>query len=246
MTIRCSLSDGVARLVIDRPAALNAISAAMLDELAAALQALAGDARVRCLVLTGAGANFSSGADIKEPLPDLAALVEEPVAGHPALLLRAFPQPSFAAIRGYCLGGGLELALAADFRIAEQGATFGFAEIDWALTTGWGGAGLLRDCAGRAAALRLLLTGERFDADEARRMGIVCEVHAPDAFEARIDDLARRLAAAPAGAAQALRALLADDGFAERLRRERAAFAATAALPEAQARLADFAGRPGP
>lgn len=232
--------DGVATLAFDRPEALNAIDAGSFATLGDVLAALSADEEVRVVVLRGAGTNFSSGADIKEPIPPPETLLAEPVETHPTTLLYRMPKPTVAAIRGYCLGGGLELALAADIRLAAEDAVFGFAEIDWCLTTGWGGGVLLQRIVGRSAALELLLTGRRFGAEEARRLGLVREVVPVDLFDERLKALGARLADAPPEAVQAFKGLLSEPSFEAGLRREIETFAAISQSREARRRLAAF------
>lgn len=226
--------------MFDRPKAINAISLRMFAELAELLTQAAADDAVRCVVLRGAGANFSSGADIKEPIPSAAALLADPIERHPTYLLRTMPKPTLAAISGYCLGGALELALAADIRLAATDAIFGFAEIDWALTTGWGGATLLEALVGRGQALRLLLTGRRIAADEALSLRVVEEVVDTTTFEERVGELATHLADAPRDAVAGFRALMDNTAFTVRLQRERETFAHVAHTPQAEALLAEF------
>lgn len=235
-------AGGVAVLAFDRPAALNAIDAATFADLGRLLAAFAGDRGVRAVVLRGRSAVFSAGADIKEPVPSAQELLSAPVAGHPARLLYRMPQPTLAAIRSYCLGGGLELALAADLRIAAEDAVFGFAEVDWGLTTGWGGAVLLERLVGRGRALDLVLTGRRFGAEEALRLGLVGEVVPTESFEARVAEAAASLAAKPAGAVAAFKQILSDPAFEAGLAREIEAFAEVAHSEEA-VRLLEAFGR---
>lgn len=240
MGLTYSVAEAVATITFDRPEAVNAISLEMFSQLGAVLAVAAADPAVRCVVLRGAGGNFSSGADIKEPIPPADELLAEPVDRHPTYLLRQMEKPTVSAIRGYCLGGALELALATDIRIAARSSTLGFAEIEWALTTGWGGAVLLDELIGRGQALRLLLTAARIDATEAHRLGLIEELVEDDDFEKRVQDIAADLAGRPVQAVKGFKRLLAPSDFAERLQEERRAFAAVAGTPEAQALLKTF------
>lgn len=243
LALACTTVEGVRTLAFDRPASLNAIDGATHQALSDALEAAELDDSVRVVVLRGVGAHFSAGADIKEPIPAPEALLGQPVAALPTAILMRMRKPTIAAIRGYCLGGGLETALAADFRIAAEGAMLAFSEIEWGLTTGWGGGILLRRLAGRAVALDLLLTGRRFGADEALRLGVVGEVVGEDGFEARVAALARRLADQPPVAVRAYKQVLRDEAFEGELAREISAFATASSSPEARERLAGFAQR---
>ena len=114
MSVDLEIIEGVAYLTFDRPEAVNAISEAMFGQLTDRLEELTANPEVRATVLRGAGGNFSSGADIKEPIPSVERQLAEPVERHPTALIYRMPRPTLAAIRGYCLGGALELALAAD------------------------------------------------------------------------------------------------------------------------------------
>lgn len=245
MSVDLKIIEGVAYLTFDRPEAVNAISEAMFEQLAARLMELTANPDVRATVLRGAGGNFSSGADIKEPIPPVEKQLAEPVERHPTTLIYRMPRPTIAAIRGYCLGGALELALAADIRIAAEDAVFGFAEIHWALTTGWGGTTLLRELIGKGPALQLLLLGEKFGATEALRLGLVNEVVPAETFEERTATLANALAARPGVPAREFRRLLSDPRFEERLQQEREMFAEVSQSPEALELLATF-GRAAP
>jgi len=240
MSVDLKIIEGVAYLTFDRPEAVNAISEAMFGQLADRLVELTANPDVRATVLRGAGGNFSSGADIKEPIPPVEKQLAEPVERHPTALIYRMPRPTLAAIRGYCLGGALELALAADIRIAAEDAVFGFAEIHWALTTGWGGATLLQELVGKGPALRLLLLGEKFDAAEALRLGLVTEVVPARTFDEHTAAVANALAACPGVPSREFRRLLSDPCFEERLQQEREMFAEVSQSPEALELLATF------
>lgn len=240
MSLKLEIVEGVATITFDRPEVVNAISDEMFRRLAVRLLELAASPDVKATVLRGAGANFSSGADIREPIPPVERQLAEPAERHPAALIYRMPRPTMAAIRGYCLGGALELALAADLRIAAEDAVFGFAEIHWALTTGWGGATLLQELVGRGAALQLLLVGEKFDAAQALRLGIVNEVVPVEKFEERTTALSKALAACPEVPSREFRRLLSNPRFEELLQREREMFAAVSQTQEALELLATF------
>lgn len=240
MSLDLQIVEGVATITFDRPEAVNAITDEMFTALGARLTELAADTTVKSVVLRGAGVNFSSGADIKEPIPPVDRQLAEPVERHPTALIYRMPRPTMAAIRGYCLGGALELALATDIRIAADDAVLGFAEIHWALTTGWGGAVLLQELVGRSRALQLLLIGEKFDAAEALRLGIVNEVVPVEKFESRVQALSASLAACPRAPAREFRRLLSNPRFEDLLQQEREAFATVSQTSEALELLAKF------
>jgi enoyl-CoA hydratase len=180
--IDVSTDGGVSTVTIDRRDALNALDVATLTELRDRLRELADDAGVRAVVLTGAGEKaFVAGADIKY----MSALEPERAKewgalGHEtANLLETMPKPTIAAVNGFALGGGCELALACDIRYASEGARFGQPEIQLAVIPGWGGTQRLARAVGAALAKDLILTGRSVDATEALRIGLVSAVY-PD------------------------------------------------------------------
>ena len=209
---------GVATLTVDRPAELNALTVETLEGIEDALGEAA-DRGARVLVLAGAGDEaFVAGADISHMVelstPEAQAYAE---LGHRvADAIESFPAPAVAAIDGYAFGGGCELALACDLRVAAEGAVLGQTEIDLGILPGWGGSQRLPALVGDAVARRLIFLGERLDAAEAAEVGLVGEVVADDAFDDRIDELAGELAAKPATAMRAAKEALnaAGDGSA--------------------------------
>ncbi|WP_435097918.1 enoyl-CoA hydratase/isomerase family protein [Halarchaeum sp. P4] len=191
--------DGVATVTIDRPDRLNALSSATLEALLDVLdEAEAADARV--LVLTGAGEDaFAAGADIEEmaefSTPEAHAYAS---LGHDVTrAIETFPAPVVAAINGYALGGGLELALACDLRVASERAVLGQTETDLGIIPGWGGTQRLPRLVGDETARRLVYFGERVDAQDAHEFGLVGEVVAHDELDGHVADLASDLAARP-------------------------------------------------
>jgi enoyl-CoA hydratase len=200
--------DGaVAVVTIDRQDALNALDVATLTELRDRLRELADDGGVRAVVLTGAGEKaFVAGADIKY----MSGLDREQAAawgalGHEAAtLLETMPKPAIAAINGFALGGGCELALACDLRFASSRAKLGQPEINLAIVPGWGGTQRLARVCGIGVAKDLILTGRTIDAVEALRVGLVNEI--ADPVLDRALETARELAAkSPAALAVAKR-----------------------------------------
>lgn len=192
------LQEGLAILTVDRPAVRNAIGLATMDALEQALDAAA-DADV--LIIRGGGDRaFISGGDLKE----LATIRTEPAAVAMALRMRrlcdriaTFPAPVIAALNGHALGGGAEVAVAADIRVAADDVTIGFTQSTLAIMPAWGGAERLAALTGRAQALLLTTTGERIGMAEACRIGLVERVYPRAAFEDSWRSLARRIAAAP-------------------------------------------------
>jgi enoyl-CoA hydratase len=196
--------DGPVLLItVNRPKALNALSRVVLDDLAKVLTDAHGDRDVRCLILSGAGDRaFVAGADISE----LSALTPESarafaVRGQAVFSrLDTLGKPSIAAINGYALGGGCELAMACTLRLASESAALGQPEIDLGLLPGFGGTQRLPRLVGRGRALDLLLTGRRVDAAEAERIGLVNRVVAAGALLDEARAWAKTLAAKPATA----------------------------------------------
>lgn len=177
--MKVEVSEQIALLTIDRPQALNALNWKTLEELEGALARLRGDASVGALILTGAGEKaFVAGADIKEML-DLTAVEAQGMARRGQLIFRGietFPKPVVAAVNGFCLGGGCELAMACHLRVASETARFGQPEVKLGLIPGYGGTQRLSRLAGRAVALEMILSGEMIDAERAYQVGLVNRV----------------------------------------------------------------------
>ncbi len=180
-----AVEDGIAVVTIDRPEALNALNGELMFELATALDLLEGDLAVHALVLTGSGRAFVAGADVANlaQLDDAFAGREASLAGQDLMnSLAAIPFPTIAAINGFALGGGLELALACDLRVAATTAKLGLPEVGLGLIPGYGGTQRLPRLIGTGRALDLILTGRHVGAEEALAMGLVNRV-ADDALE---------------------------------------------------------------
>jgi len=182
--VRSERRGAVALLTLDRPKALNALDRATLEQLRARVAEIAADASVRAVVVTGAGRAFAAGADIAE-MRGLGPLEAEAFSrlGHEALAaLEALPVPTLAAVNGYALGGGCELALACDWIYASSQARFGQPEVNLGLLPGFGGTSRLVRRVGPAWAKELILTGEPIDADTALRIGLANRVFEPEAL----------------------------------------------------------------
>jgi len=215
--IHVARDEGVAVVTIDRQDALNALDVATLTDLRDRLRELADDGDVRAVVLTGAGERaFVAGADIKY----MSGLDREQAArwgalGHEAAtLLETMPKPAIAAINGFALGGGCELALACDLRYASGRAKLGQPEINLAIVPGWGGTQRLARVCGIGVAKDLILTGRTIDAAEALRVGLVNEI--ADPVLDRALETARELETkSPAALAVAKRLVNASPGSLE-------------------------------
>lgn len=194
-TIQVEVDDAVAWVTLDRPDKRNALNATLRDELTAALDALGEAEGVRVVVLRGAGGNFAAGADVTEFLDrspeEQRRTMEE---GRLYDVVADLPTPILAAIEGYCLGGGNELALACDVRVAGPDAHLGQPEIRLGLIPGGGATQRLPRLVGTGHAARLVLTGDIVPAQEAENMGLVDLVTEPGEVEDVVESLARTMA----------------------------------------------------
>lgn len=183
-------------LTINRPEALNAINSSLLEELYTRASEIAEDKDLRCLILTGAGKAFVAGADISE-MKGLTKQegIEFARRGHRAFsALEGLEIPVIAAVNGYALGGGCEIAMCADIRIASEKAKFGQPEVGLGITPGFGGTQRLMRTVNRAYAMELILTGRVINAQEALSMGLVSKVTAPEALMDEAMKLAQAIA----------------------------------------------------
>lgn len=172
--------DGVAVLTINRPDALNALSSQVLADFTDALGELDRDDAVGAVVITGAGKAFAAGADIKEmSARDYQSMMRDDYFGGWSVLAE-FRKPTIAAVNGFALGGGCELAMMCDLIIASEKAKFGQPEIKLGVLPGMGGTQRLIRAVGKAKAMDLCLTGRMMDATEAERAGLVARVVPPE------------------------------------------------------------------
>jgi len=170
-------SAGVTLIRLNRPEALNALNSQLLGELAAALDAAEADEAVHCLVLTGSDRAFAAGADIKEMSDkSYAQMFAQNFFGAAGQRVERFRKPIIAAVAGYALGGGCELAMLCDFIIAAETAKFGQPEINLGVMPGIGGTQRLTRFVGKSKAMDMILTGRMMDAAEAERCGLVSRV----------------------------------------------------------------------
>jgi enoyl-CoA hydratase/carnithine racemase len=190
-TLLTEHAGGVTTLVLHNPAKRNAMTEAMWRELPGLLAGLADDASVRVLVVTGAENTFCAGADIStlrdfvESSQELAMAAEE--------ALSAFPKPTLAAVRGHCVGGGVQLAAACDLRFAAQGTLFGITPAKLGIVYPASSTQRLVRLVGPATAKYLLFSGELIDADRALRTGLVDEVHPQEGLDERVGAFTRTL-----------------------------------------------------
>ena len=176
-TLIVEAHEAVTLIRLNRPEALNALNGALMDELAAALDATEADPGVRAMVITGSERAFAAGADIKEMAPKSYAEVfsEDFITRNWERTARC-RKPVIAAVAGFALGGGCELAMMCDFIIAAENARFGQPEINLGVTPGAGGTQRLTRFVGKSKAMEMILTGRMMDAAEAERSGLVSRI----------------------------------------------------------------------
>jgi enoyl-CoA hydratase len=188
--------EQVATITLNRPESLNALNTALLTELRDALEAAEADAAVRVVVITGAGGKaFCAGADVAELLkktPEEARAFSQWFQGI-FTVIETLRKPVIAEIRGFCLGGGLELALACDVRIASDTSTFGLPEVNLAIIPGGGGTQRLPRLIGKTKALEMLMTGEPIDATEAVRLTLVNKIVPVEELDRAVDMFVQKL-----------------------------------------------------
>jgi enoyl-CoA hydratase/carnithine racemase len=234
-------------VTLQRADKLNALSTAMEEELLAALSTeLVRESR--CVVFVGAGKAFSAGADVNEfrEADPSSIAAHYAASGDVYERIAALPMPTIAAIHGWCLGGGLELALAVDFRIADESAVFGFPEVGLGIIPSSGGTHRLVRLLGPAKAKELMLLSRRYEAQEARSLGLVSEVVPRGDALKRALEIGHELAALPPLALRTTKR--AADVMAEASREagiliERLAYAALAQTPEAKGAVEEFTRR---
>ncbi|APX96412.1 enoyl-CoA hydratase/isomerase family protein [Natronorubrum daqingense] len=249
---------GIGTLTMNRPDALNALNGQLRDDIIAGLQQLetanedADGVALRAVVLEGAGEKaFCAGADI-------GGFSDESAGGSSGRthydFIRDFPTPVIAKIDGYCLGGGLETALACDFRLAAEGSTFGFPEVDLGIIPGAGGVQYVTKLAGPAVAKELAMRGNHISAERAADEGIINHVYDADSFDEDVDEFVTELAGQAPLAVQAVKKsahMAVHSGLNEGLRYDSQVFAellttedhAEGAAAFAEKRDAEFEGK---
>ena len=188
----------IATVQLNRPEVLNALSEELMDELVAALEALDGDAEVRCIVLTGNEKAFAAGADIKKTFVEATpvSMLEQDLTTRWERV-RRIRKPIIAAVSGYALGGGCELAMTCDIIVASETAQFGQPEINLGIIPGAGGTQRLTRVVGKYRAMELILTGRRIKADEAKAIGLAAQVYPAATYLDEAKALARTIAEMP-------------------------------------------------
>jgi enoyl-CoA hydratase len=211
VTVDLAIDEGIATITMNRPQALNAFNSDQLDLLLSVIRDVAANQGVRVAILTGAGDRaFAAGADIKEMVGlDPAEGLAFGRRGHAvANALEAMPQPVIAAVNGYAFGGGCELALACDIRLASENARFAQPEVGLGIPPGWGGSQRLPRLVGPGIASELILTGRHVLADEALRIGLVNAVHPLDQLLPAANEMARSIARNSPRAVRAAKSLM--------------------------------------
>jgi enoyl-CoA hydratase len=211
MSIEMTRDGAVATVTVNAPERLNALSTDLLEQLAAAFREVGADDDVRAVIFTGAGERaFIAGANIKEMATKSRdeALVFARLGHAVASAIESLPQPVIAAVNGFALGGGCELALACDIRHCAENAVFAQPEVQLGIPPGWGGTQRLARAVGSGYAAEMIYTGKRVDAAEALRIGLVNAVHPQAELMAEVGKLAQAIAAAGPLAVRASKRLL--------------------------------------
>lgn len=238
-TILFSTEGAVASLTFNRPEKLNALNLEMFREIADVLGKVKNNSEIRVLLLTGQGRAFIAGADV-EVFPELDPLAARRFAQESQevlFVMEALPIPVIAAVNGFALGGGCEVAMACDFIYASEAAKFGQPEINLGIIPGLGGTQRLARLVGKGSAKELCLTGRIIEAQEARAMGLVAQVFPGGALLAECQKVATALAAKSRVALRAVKQVI-DRGFDLDLKNgcllENDAFALCFASPDAK------------
>jgi enoyl-CoA hydratase len=236
-------TDGVGLITLNRPQALNALNMQVMFEVTGALHALDLDDETGCVVITGSQKAFAAGADVKEmqnfEFSD--ALLGDIFAGWEAM--GAIRKPIIAAVSGYALGGGCELAMMCDFIIAAENAQFGQPEITLGIIPGIGGTQRLTRAVGKAKAMEMCLTGRRIDAAEAERIGLVARVVPTESLMDEAMTSARTIASMPRAATLLAKECVnraQESSLSDGVRFERRAFHALFATQDQKEGMAAF------
>lgn len=195
--VELKIEGRLARVTVNRPESMNAMDTEMLTLLLHVLEAIADKSDVGVVVLTGSGAkSFVAGADLRElrSKDPLSARAYAELGQKVTLTLEGMPQPVIAAVNGYALGGGCELALACDIRLCSENAVFGQPEINHGIIPGWGGTQRLARICGLSAAKELILSGRTIDAKRALELGLVSAVHPREQLLDQAHELAATIA----------------------------------------------------
>jgi enoyl-CoA hydratase len=248
--IKTEVNGTVGIATLNRPDALNALNTALLNELADALEAWDWGTEVRCMIVTGSERAFAAGADIKEMAPkSFSDMYRENLFGAQLDRITRVRKPIIAAVAGYALGGGCELALACDFIIAAETAKFGQPEITLGIMPGLGGSQRLTRIVGKSKAMDLCLTARTMDAAEAEASGLAARVVPADMLMAEALKAAQKIAAQSSPAAQMVKESVnraSETTLAEGLHFERRLFHAMFATQDQKEGMAAFSEKRKP
>jgi enoyl-CoA hydratase len=245
-------SDGVATIILNRPEALNAFSKDVVSEILHVLEDIKNDENVRVVILTGAGEKaFSAGADIKSMAGMNALKARElSLMGEKlCVALENLEKPVIAALNGYALGGGLEVAMSCDLRIASENARVGQTEVNIGLIPGWGGTQRLTRLVGMTKAKELVFTGKMIDAKTAEQIGILNMVVPADKFRETVRQFALELASKAPVAVKVAKVLInkgSDIGLDSALALEREGFGVVASTEDLKEGVAAFSEKRKP
>jgi enoyl-CoA hydratase len=197
-TVKVTRDAPIAVVQLDRPEVLNALSEELMDELVASLETLDDEPDIRCIVLTGSDKAFAAGADIKQSFIDAtpASMLEQDLTTRWERVGK-IRTPIIAAVSGYCLGGGCELAMTCDIIVASETAQFGQPEVNLGIIPGAGGTQRLTRAVGKYRAMDIILTGRRVKADEAKAIGLAAQVYPAATWLEDAKTLARTIAEKP-------------------------------------------------
>jgi enoyl-CoA hydratase len=242
--ILVSTEGRVGIVQLNRPAARNALNGALMAELVAALAAFDSDAAIGCMLITGSDKAFAAGADIKQmATATVVEMMDSEMLGAWDALTRLH-KPLLAAVSGWCLGGGCELAMACDMIIASESAIFGQPEINLGVIPGAGGTQRLTRAVGKAIAMDMILSDRRLSADEAMRFGLISRVAPVETYLALALEVAAVIAAKPPVAVRTAKEAVNaayESTLAEGMRLERRLFTLLFATDDQKEGMAAFA-----
>lgn len=194
-TIKYEVKEGIGYITINRPKAMNALNGEVLDEIYAACTEVANDDAVKAVIVTGEGKAFVAGADIAQ-MNQLDSIGGRNLIakGHKVMnYIESIEKPFIAAVNGFALGGGCELSMACDIRIASEKAKFGQPEVNLGIIPGFGGSLRLPRLVGKGMAKYLIMTADMINAEEALRIGLVEKVVAPEELMSTCEELAKKI-----------------------------------------------------
>lgn len=243
-TILTEIEDHVGLITLNRPKVLNALNSQLMGELGTALTAMQADHNVRCIIITGCEKAFAAGADVKEMAEkSFVDMYSEDFFTEEANAVARIRKPIIAAVSGFALGGGCELAMMCDFIIAGTGAKFGQPEIKLGVMAGMGGSQRMTKLVGRAKSMDMHLTGRMMDAAEALECGLVARVVADEAVVETAMEAARQIASYSKPATMLIRDAInraEEVGLAEGLLFERRVFHSLFATEDQKEGMAAF------